>query len=383
MPFQLAKIDKYKDSILIFLNTYFFWLVIQTIRGFALTTSFEAAFSLIGLALILVLIEFLLQGFMRNLIAAKVGLGILTIFLIIINLPVLPLTDFENYYLFLLIGYGIFFPGFYDYISKAKNDSNNQGAILIVISFICGFLANLIERYFILTFNPILNLLIIYVITPLFCIGFIIFFRKDRGQEVPEKKKRSSFKDIVKMRVQSIVCSLIIACVFILQMVLYNNPSLIGISILFDYDLTVFFIILTYAIFVFIILFFSFQFETKDKRFQLLILILNGIVLATFLLGFLFHSPIQMVISLISNIIILFLLVVILAYSESAKIQISFLTILLVTLVFYLLSSAFGIYRFVLLIISLIMVISSLFLFLFSSNQELSLSYKKRRDDNV
>ena len=80
MPFQLAKIDKYKDSILIFLNTYFFWLVIQTIRGFALTTSFEAAFSLIGLALILVLIEFLLQAFIRNLIAAKVGLGIFTIY---------------------------------------------------------------------------------------------------------------------------------------------------------------------------------------------------------------------------------------------------------------------------------------------------------------
>jgi len=377
------KIDQFQVPFLIFFNTYFFWIVILTMRGFALTTSIESAISLILFALIIIVVEFFVQGLLKNLVAAKIGFVFSTMFLIILNLPVLSLEEFEFYYLFILIGYGMFFPGFYTFISEATKDSNNKGSILIVFSFILSFIANLIERYFLLTFNQILNTVLIFVINPILCVLFIISINKLKQIRIREKQQKSSLKAIVKNRLKSIMCSFIIASVFVFQMVLFNNPSLIGISTMFDYDLAMFFIIVSYAIFACIILLFSFQFETKDKKFRLMILIINIIILTTFFLGFLFHSPFQMVLSLVSNVLLLSLLLIIFSYQQSSQIQSSILTIIFVTFILYLLSSAFGIYRFILLIVSLLLFIFSILFLLSNSNRELSISYNIKSRKNI
>ncbi len=369
MTIATEKKDELKVSFLIILNSYFFWFVIQILRLIPITVDFIIQFFLI--LLIALILDFFLQKFFMNLIMVKISFVCFTFILIF-----LYFTDFYILFPFIIISYGIFFPGFYDYVLKSKNNSSNKYTILIVFSFIFSFIANLFERYFLLTFNPI----IVNIITPILCFLLFILINK-RNRKENEKQEPSSVKFKMKMRLFSIVHTFIIACILSFQIIIFNNPSLIGVSSFFNYDFTVFFILLSYFIFIIISLFLSFQFNAKDKKFRVLIIIINSVVLLTFVVNLLFQSPFQIIFFLLSNFLILFLLVFIFAHQNNYKIKSSFMASFAGNLVIYLLCSLFGLVFFFILIDCLIMFLFSILL-LPLLKQELSISMNLNRSKN-
>jgi len=370
---SLAKLNDYKIPVLLLINSFFFWFIIQTFRLIPIDFNFINLLAII--LAIAVLIDFFIHKYLINTFTLKISFILFTVSLIS-----LFTSNLNFFFILIFLSYGLFFPAFINEIIKEDPESNNKWAILIIISLVFSLIANLIERMFFLTFNPIL----VYIIAPLLCI-LLIFIVKEPGREVKDKNEAQKpnqyfqFDSKIKKSLFSLLNNALIGCIYAFQLIFFNNPSLIGVHLNFSYNLTVFIILISYAGFIAYILYFPIDLTVEDKKLHKFIILFNSVILITFSILFLFHSPFSFILFIISNLFLLILLVFLLSNIKTFNLNAYFFFFFGGGLILFYLCSLYGLPSLFILINCFIMFGCSLILLIyFKRDIRISFEFKNQ-----
>ena len=117
---------KFKTPLLLGLNTYFLWFVIQTVRSIPVLE--DPLIILVIIFAVALLVDLCLQRFFRSIIIVKASYIIFTVFSII-------LLIFDDIFFFtvIILSYCLFIPGFFAEMSNEK-ESTIKNSILIGLS---------------------------------------------------------------------------------------------------------------------------------------------------------------------------------------------------------------------------------------------------------
>lgn len=327
---------KFRVGLLFFVNTYFFWFIIQTIRTIPIDVDFVLIFLIIYA--IALLCDPLIQKFLTNITTLKAS------FLAFAILQILYSVFSENIYIPLIIlSYGLFFPPFLKELQINNSNSKIPFSFLIGISFALGFIVNIIERLFYLTYNWTF----IYIINPFLCFCLLMTIKhQENGRVNEEIRDNDSMKEglTIKLKkfLKSTIHTSVISCILSFQLVFYNNPSLIGVASNLNYELSIFSVLLSFTIATILILIWLKNLEIKKKRFNFFLLSTLLILLITFTISTFIPSIVNVFLFGVLNIFLILLLILLFTNLKEHNYNFSFIFCFGGNLVLYTLCAMIG-----------------------------------------
>ncbi len=334
MPPQAIRFFKENNLFLLFtVNTFLFWLVIQSFRSIPITPDFIILFALI-IVFALVLDLFFKKRFLNE-IAMKLSIVAVVASNILFYTLKIPL-----FVAIIFLGYAWFFPEFFREVTILNEKDANITALYTVISFYLAFSASVVERMFFFS----LNFVIILIVGPSISVLVLLFVKgsstentlpaTQSNDKVPESRKKSRFF--------SGIATILMSCVLSVLIVVVNNPSLITITSYSSYDWGQFIVLISGALWIAIMVAFRKKIKLEKKSATILIIGLNFLVLFPFVVSFFAWQFLNIVFFALALVALLTLLMLLLANLTRFECKISFMFCITGNLMFYFLCSYFG-----------------------------------------